>query len=46
MMNKVPAHLFSSYQFIQFITTCIVSETHYKLILDDFIANNDLEEVY
>ena len=45
-MNKVPAHLFSSYQFIQFIATCLISETHYKMILDDFIANNDLQEVY
>lgn len=26
--------------------TCLVSEAHYKLILDDFIANHDLEEVY
>jgi len=46
LLKKVPALLFSSYQFIQFMPTCLVSEAHYKLILDDFIANHQLEEVY
>lgn len=46
LLKKVPALLFSSYQFIQFLPTCLVSEAHYKLILDDFIANHQLEGVY
>ena len=43
LLKKAPALIFSSYQFIKFMPTCLISEAHYKLILDDFLANHELK---